>query len=190
MDYKTHFTNIYTNKIWGGNGATPLSGPGSSLSGTTQIRSALDKICDKYNIQSIADLGCGDLTWMSTLEIFNTKKYTGVDVVDVLIQKHKQKYPNHTFLCLDLIYDELPDADLAIVRDVSFHLPNKDVLTLIEKLKKYKYVAITSNNINKNQDLSGRYTPRNLRIQPFNLKPIETIPEPQWNREVLILNHF
>ena len=86
------FNRIYKEKKWS-NGKTPLSGSGSTLRNTNRVRNLLDDFIKTNNVKSITDLGCGDLTWIKSTAFFNdhTIEYTGVDVVDTLIEVHSAR---------------------------------------------------------------------------------------------------
>jgi hypothetical protein len=44
---------------------------------------------------------------------------------------------------MDIVSDELPQADVCLVRQVLQHLPNKDIKAVLAKLAKYEAVFIT-----------------------------------------------
>ena len=76
MNRRKVFTNIYLDGTWNNNRADiPKSGPGSSLSNTVAFREFFDAFCEKNTVESVLDIGCGDLTWMPTTTTFQTKKY-------------------------------------------------------------------------------------------------------------------
>ena len=86
---ESKFSNIYSKNIWGS------SGSGSKFSPDNKwFLKELRTIIDEYNIKSIADLGCGDFEIMKHFNFNEDEKYTGIDIVDFLIQKHNEKYSN------------------------------------------------------------------------------------------------
>lgn len=183
------FDNIYKNGTWNNNRSDiPLSGPGSSLENTLKFRNTLDAFCKSHNVTSIVDIGCGDLTWMPQMNIFKEIKYTGIDIVESLIRSHSAKYPQHTFIHMDAVKSSPPIADLAIIRDVLFHLKHEEINQLFENIKgKYKYYVLTSCNNSMNDNSLNKYHFHevNLNIEPFNFnKPILTIYEEKFNRNV------
>lgn len=197
MERKQTFENIYTNKVWN-NGDTnvPLSGPGSSLECTHEISNMLNEFIYNYNIKNILDLGCGDLTWISNTPFFkdNSIQYTGVDIVEFLVDKHKEKYPERKFYNGDIIHYNFNFSELIIIRDVTFHLRNNEILELFNNIKnKFKYIAITSSITNINSDNLNEYhfSLKNIHIEPFNIKQkfIKQIPEPIFNRFFYIYSH-
>ena len=96
------FENVYQNKEWakGGGGKKkgkggPLSGSGSTLEATFDVRAALLLVILKHRVKRIVDAPCGDLTWISSLfpafEALGVA-YTGVDAVRTQIAKHHAAY--------------------------------------------------------------------------------------------------
>lgn len=90
------------------------------------------------------DLGCGDFTVGSKLLPF-CSNYIGVDIVEPLIKYNKETHGNATtsFLHLDIINDELPNGDVCFVRQVLQHLSNSQILAILKKVEKYRWVFIT-----------------------------------------------
>lgn len=168
------FTDIYRTSKWqSGDKNIPLSGPGSSLENTVNVTKILDEFIDENKILSVTDLGCGDLTWIPNTKFFNTIKYTGVDIVEHLIEEHKLKYPFNNFITADIVnYTDIEYADFIILRDIIFHLKVEDVEKIFKNLKnKFKYIYITSssNLENKNKFDKWHFSERNIHIEPFNI---------------------
>lgn len=46
-----------------------ISGPGSSVLNTVEIRDLLQDVIINYNIKSILDLGCGDWNWFQLINL-------------------------------------------------------------------------------------------------------------------------
>ena len=196
-NYKRVFDDIYEQGIWNDSDKTaPLSGPGSSIENTVDVSVLLGEFIYDKNIKSIADLGCGDLTWMSRTNFFNDKdiSYIGIDVAGSLIEKHKKSYENKSFFNLDITADKLPNAELFIIRDVIFHLHLERIIKLFKNIKgKWKYLAITSclNHVNNNKFDRWHFSERNLNIHPFNIKKnyLISITEEKFNRVFFIISH-
>lgn len=188
-DRTSIFNNIYINGTWNNKRHDiPLSGPGSSLENTIHFRNTLDTFCKKHTIESIVDIGCGDLTWMPQMDVFKTIKYTGIDIVENLITAHSIKYPQHTFIHMDAVKTCPPMADLVIIRDVLFHLKHEEIHKLFENIKgMYKYYVFTSCNNTVNTNILNMYHFHevNLNIAPFNFsKSTLSIYEEKFNRNV------
>ena len=189
MNRQEIFSNIYLNGLWNDyRNEIPRSGPGSSLVNTTNFRKFFDTFCENNKVESVLDIGCGDLTWMPLTRTFQTKKYTGIDIVQSLIDSHTVKYPQHTFLCLDAVAEDIPSAEVVCIRDVLFHLSIEDVQVLLKKIR-CKYLFVTSCRNEENNDAFNyyHYHPLNLTKLPFNMaNHISSLYEPEFNRDVLI----
>jgi hypothetical protein len=189
MNRQEIFSNIYRNGLWNDSrNDIPRSGPGSSLVNTTNFREFFDTFCENNVVDSILDIGCGDLTWMPLTKTFQTKEYTGIDIVQSLIDSHSVTYPQHSFLCLDAVAQDIPSADVICIRDVLFHLSIEDVQTLLGKLKcKYLFVTSCRNEVNYDTFDQYHFHTINLTKPPFNMvNYIKTIYEPEFNRDVFI----
>ena len=195
---KIIFENIYSKKIWNnGDSMIPLSGPGSSLENSANCSNLLNQFIYMDKCLSVLDLGCGDLTWICKTNFFNDKNisYTGVDIVTNIIESHSIKYPNHTFMCKDLVsFKDMNFASIVIIRDVIFHLKNIEILTIFENIKnKFNFILITSCNNNINTDIFDKwnFSEKNLHIAPFNKSKnfITKINENAFNRSVYIYSH-
>jgi hypothetical protein len=189
MERKDIFTKIYKNGIWNDNcEEIPKSGPGSSINNTKNFRDFFDIFCEKNNIQEVLDIGCGDLTWMPLTKMFRTKTYTGIDIVPSLIETHKIKYPQHNFMCFDVVSEPIPYSEVICIRDVLFHLSIEDIQILLGKIKcKYLFVTSCRNEINNNSFNQYHYHPVNVKLMPFLMtENLDSMYEPEFDRDVFI----
>jgi hypothetical protein len=195
---KVIFENIYSKKIWNnGDPSIPLSGPGSSLENSSNCSNLLNEFIYKNNCLSILDLGCGDLTWISKTTFFNDTNitYTGIDIVENILESHSIKHPNHTFICKDLVnFKDINFSSIIVIRDVIFHLKNTEILTIFENIKnKFNFILITSCNNRVNTDIFDKwnFSEKNLHIAPFNKSYnfITRVNETVFNRSVYIYSH-
>lgn len=171
---------------WPGNDT--VCGWGSTMEHTKNIRKMLPKIIKDYHIESINDVGCGDLFWIKTVDLTGIQ-YCGYDIYerstwsDLKDKGWKLKIAN---VCTDT----LVPVDLTIVRDVFIHLPNRLILDALDKLRFTTRYLLTTNFIRddveeKMIDNFSRYDSANLkhakldlRHRPFNLgNPELMIPE-------------
>jgi hypothetical protein len=178
---KLIFNQIYKKNLWEGNES--ISGKGSSLKETENLRKAFPKIIKEYKITSIADAPCGDFYWMQLVDLKGVK-YTGYDIVKEIIADDLKKYKkaNIDFKVGDIVADKLDKHDLILCRDCMVHLGNKHVLKVIKNFKDSgaKYMlATTFPNIAVNEDIpDGMWRRVNLEKPPFNLpKPLVLINE-------------
>lgn len=166
------FEYIYQNNLW--NEEETLSGDGSTLTYTKNIREHLPKIFKEFKISSVLDAPCGDFNWMQhVLKKVEGVSYTGGDIVTPLIRENKRRYEtsNISFITIDITKDVLPDADLIIVRDCLFHLSYSDISLFLTNLSKsnIKYILTTSHvNQHNTNILTGHFREMNIFIEPFN----------------------
>lgn len=182
------FDDIYNEGIWGKDEQmNSTSGTGSHKEEIVgPYVDVVKKIIAENNINSVADLGCGDFA-VGALLIDYCNIYNAYDVSKVILDRNRIKYrsPNLKFEKLDLSKDILPDADIAFVRQVLQHLSNESIKSFVDKLnnsKNFKYLVITEHipsNANFEPNKNKPSGP-NIRIainsgvilhkEPFNLK--------------------
>jgi hypothetical protein len=180
------FTSVYQENLWGDDSS--VSGPGSSLGQTIVIREMITELIRKYNIKTIVDAPCGDFFWMKEvlkMNINNINLYTGIDIVEGLIQKNQEKYGTDKicFIKSDLTRDIIPKADLIICRDCFLHLSYRNILNIINnfKLSGAEYLLVSTYTRHKNRNVykynvAGRAI--NLGKVPFKIKSkLDTINE-------------
>ncbi|MEI6139822.1 MAG: class I SAM-dependent methyltransferase [Mariniphaga sp.] len=172
-DKERLFTYYYKTNKWGNQES--LSGPGSSLAATLNIRRQLPKLIEDLKINRLLDAPCGDFHWFKLVKIPSDTDYIGGDIVKEAIESNKNQYskPNVKFIHIDIINDTLPIADLWLCRDTLFHFSNDDILKVLANLKKSKIhylLTTTFPDIVYNQDIvTGEYRPINLEMDPFKL---------------------
>jgi SAM-dependent methyltransferase len=121
------FTKIYESNYWGH--AESVSGEGSSLAYTRELRAALPGLFDRFGVQRLLDAPCGDFNWMQHVLREHPLEYVGGDLVAPMVAKLQQKYAQaqHRFMHLDITRGPFPAADLWLCRDCLFHLSNADI---------------------------------------------------------------
>lgn len=150
MNNSQIFTEIYSHSRWTDDANDKFnSGLGSSLGAFVDpYIQAIDKFVTGLDYKpSVFDLGCGNFNVGSRLRpLFGT--YHAGDVVEYLIERNKQYFNNLDvyFAVVDAEHDDLPDADIIMIRQVLQHLSNSTIQTILNKLKKYKYVIITEHD--------------------------------------------
>lgn len=149
---KKKFTSIWKTNYW--SDSESLSGPGSNMEYTKNIRKELPILFNKFNIKSIFDAPCGDFYWMKEVLKNANVNYTGGDIVYELIELNNQKYKSTkiNFINFDLTIDKYPDSDLWICRDVLFHLSNKDIFLTLQNFIKsdIQYMLTTTHFTDSN----------------------------------------
>lgn len=144
---KDVFTRIYSRNQWGGAEGEYCSGAGSAPQVTSTYVGFVREFIRTHSISSVADLGCGDFrvgAQIASPEI----SYVGVDVVDELIARNRDKFGSDRcrFEAADILSDPLPRADLCCVRQVLQHLSNREIAILLVRLAAYRYVLITEHH--------------------------------------------
>ena len=175
---KKKFSIIYNNNYW--DNEESISGPGSTLKNTKNLRRSLNIIIKKYKIKTVFDAPCGDCNWIQSIIKKNNIIYTGADIVKNCISNNKNKFKNKkfNFKQLDVTEDKLPTADLFICRDFMFHLSYKDNYKFLKNIRnlKSKYILISNHTKSKdgkfnNKDIkSGDFRRINLFQPPFNFQ--------------------
>jgi hypothetical protein len=169
------FTWIYQNNFWGD--AESVSGDGSTLANTENLRKHLPDLFAAYGVKTVFDAPCGDFIWMAGLLKTVDVGYIGGDVVrplvDVLNQNHQDG--RKRFVHINLITDALPQADLMICRDCLFHLSYADAKAVLESFwsSGIPYL-LTTTHVNTghfhNTDIrTGGFRWIDLFSAPFNL---------------------
>lgn len=150
-DVKIIFKNIYKKKIW-----TPsnlqnkykfYSGTGSHTDDliTIYLDSVKKFLMSLKKKPNVIDLGCGDFAVGVKLRNY-CDKYFAIDIYDELIEYNKTKYMdlNIDFRTLDITKDNLPDANVCILRQVLQHLSNESIIKFIKNINsKYQYIILT-----------------------------------------------
>lgn len=151
------FTDIYEKNEWGGNRGDFFSGYGSVdklivSAYITMIKELAEN--DGFIGLTFVDLGCGDFRIGEKL-LPLCSNYIGIDIVEPLIRRNQEKYSNLTthFQKIDIVCDELPNGDVAFLRQVLQHLSNKEITAILPKLKKYKWVFITEHYPTENSSI-------------------------------------
>lgn len=197
MDLKDLFTKVYEEHLWAEKGETvdphhPFnSGPGSAEEAASPYTDCVTRFIEKHGIRSVVDLGCGDFRVGRRIARAGIN-YIGVDVVEPLIQSNQANFAadNVQFRCLDITRDELPKAQLCLVRQVFQHLSNAQVKSVLNRLKQFDWVIVTEDqpglpgtfkaNKDKPHGRDSRIVWNSgivLTEPPFSLKNVELLLE-------------
>jgi SAM-dependent methyltransferase len=135
--YPNEFEQVYVMGGWDGKG----SGVGSSPAYCWDYITFLQHFLCEHSVRSVLDVGCGDWQFMQYLN-WDGIDYTGMDVVRDVIDTNRERFihPMIKFVYGDALVDELPKADLLIVKDVIHHMKHKDVRRMVEISRRYKKV--------------------------------------------------
>ena len=169
------FGLIWSNNAWGD--GESRSGSGSTRASTVNLVPALRQAFSFLGIRTLADVGCGDMTWMDQLSD-SLELYFGLDIVDDLLAELRQRHGRrrgHFFANLDITLDPLPAVDAVLCRDVLTHLPELGVKAALGRIKASgaRYLLATTHPDGANQAIPlGAWHAMNLCQPPFGL------PEP------------
>lgn len=143
------FTKIYTDGTWGQSGDAGYkfySGTGSHDEAVVSAYvAAVREFLATLGVPDVVDLGCGDFSVGSKIRDA-CGKYTACDIVEPLIQYNREKYRDLDveFRVLNLAVDELPSADVVLLRQVLQHLGNSQIAAALSQItSKYKYLVLT-----------------------------------------------
>jgi hypothetical protein len=173
LNLEERFTQIYTINYWGSNES--VSGVGSTLELTNNLRKELPKLFEQFSIHTVFDGPCGDFNWMKHVVNETGITYIGGDIVLPLIEANQLKYANKhiTFKKIDLTQDDLPIVDLMICRDCLFHLSYDHTKHVLKNFVKSKTpYLLTTTYLNKdsfkNKDIvTGHFRMIDLFSAPY-----------------------
>jgi SAM-dependent methyltransferase len=141
------FTDIYQNNRWGGCRGEYYSGDGSDEHMISEFVSAVRGLIQCQSIRSVVDLGCGDFRVGSQI-VSEALDYTGIDIVAPLIERNNSEFISKKvrFLVRNIIDDQLPVADLCIIRQVLQHLSNEQIARILNKASAFSFVVIAEHH--------------------------------------------
>ena len=123
------------------------------------------------------DLGCGDFRVASQLLIKNDtiEKYTGIDVVPDLIDYLSKNYgtPKINFLKSDISKEELPLADLYLVRQVFQHLSNNGITMCLRNIPVKSKLIVSEHQFIKHSDI--KYNIDKIRGADVRIKKLSSL---------------
>lgn len=157
-------------------GDESISGPGSCLAQTAEIRQRLPFLIAGLNIKSMLDAPCGDFNWLKHVRL-DLEEYIGGDIVPTLVEQNQRNFGNsqRRFLHLDITSDYLPQVDLIFCRDCLVHFPFSEIADALKNFKRSrsKYLLTTTfTNPRPNLDIPmGEWRTLNLQMAPFNFPP-------------------
>jgi 2-polyprenyl-3-methyl-5-hydroxy-6-metoxy-1,4-benzoquinol methylase len=144
------FTQIYVENHWDdGSQRTEedypfCSGPGSAEAAAVPYADCVNNFIRQHGVKRVVDLGCGDFRVGRRIAL-ESIHYVGVDIVEPVINVNRARFSSDhiDFRCIDVIAEDIPDGDLCLVREVLQHLSNSQILAILAKLKKFKWVIVT-----------------------------------------------
>lgn len=150
MDLAQVFTEVYAKGRWGRDEAAPddyFSGTGTRTPEIAQayVQAIRALLAEFATPPSVVDLGCGDFHIGAQLRpLFGS--YVACDIVPGLIARNAERFASLgvDFRCLDITRDELPRAEVMLVRQVLQHLANSDIAGFVRKVAgACRYLVVT-----------------------------------------------
>lgn len=142
LDLRSSFERVYQRNVWGGKPGSFDSGAGSEDGFTESYVRLVRAFIEERGIHSVVDLGCGDFRVGRKL-IDGIERFVGVDIVQSLIERNRSAFPGVEFARRDLTTDELPPAELALLRQVLQHLSNAEIQRVLQNCRQYRYLIVT-----------------------------------------------
>lgn len=183
------FRKIYRKGSWGGKGERFYSGSGShdrTIVGP-YVAAIESWTAAHHRKLDAVDLGCGDFSVGNRIRpLFG--RYIACDVVPELIRYNARKYPGTgvDFRVLDLCSDDLPEGDVAMLRQVLQHLPNDLIARALPNLVARYRVLIVTEHVPSAPDFVPNIdnrNPQSIRLHndsgvvltepPFDLRPVQ-----------------
>ncbi len=174
-DLKHVFERIADVNHWGNDES--VSGDGSTMAYTHNVRHELAKFVRAFAIKSMFDAPCGDFNWMRAVEFPDGFRYVGGDIVPSLIEVNRARYESATrrFLVFDITSDVFPEVDLWFCRDCLFHLPIEAITAALRNFARSRiFYLMTTTHLNvtnfKNREIeAGDFRLLDLHLAPFRL---------------------
>ncbi len=200
---QARFTEIYRTRFWPGKES--VSGPGSSLNSTANLRKRLPALFKEFSVARMLDAPCGDFAWMRHVVRENPAvQYLGGDIVEPLIAENLRRYGREgvRFAHLDITKGPLPEADLWMCRDCLCHLSLEDIYAALRRFAEARIPYFLTSTwphkdgcVENGQIRSGDFRRIDLFSAPFSFpKPLRVIADQEdgstlmclWSREQLL----
>jgi SAM-dependent methyltransferase len=177
------FAGYARNNKWGD--AESLSGKGSNLAATVELRALLPPLLRDLGATSLLDVPCGDFHWMQHVDMRGIR-YLGGDIVPYLITANRAHHARDgvAFQEIDLIEGPVPQADVVFVRDCLVHMSNAHVAAALRNIAASGstwLLTTTFPETGRNTDIAtGQWRAIDLTKPPFALpSPDQLIAEGQ-----------
>ena len=177
------FSDYARSNKWGDKDS--LSGKGSNLEATAEVRRLLPPLLRDLGASSMLDVPCGDFFWMAHVDLAGID-YVGGDIVPDLIEANRPAHarPGVAFQVVDLIRGPVPKADVIFVRDCLVHLSHDHVRAALANIARSGgtwLLTTTFPDTPANEDIAtGEWRAIDLTKAPFSLPaPERLLPEGQ-----------
>lgn len=177
------FSHYARSNKWGD--ASSLSGKGSNLEATAQLRALLPSLLRELGAKTMLDVPCGDFFWIAHVDLSGIR-YLGGDIVPELIKKNRVENERDgvAFEVIDLITGPVPKADVVFVRDCLVHLSTTHVKAALRNIRasgSTYLLTTTFPETGTNAEIAtGQWRAVDLTKAPFNLpEPLQMLAEGQ-----------
>jgi hypothetical protein len=173
-DPRHRFEQMYLQGLWSriANISETRSGGGSTLKSTSVFRKELEAFLRNEQPGTFFDAPCGDFNFMRKVHFPDGWDYLGGDIAPSVIKHVRQKYPQRSFLEIDLTTDRFPMCDIWLCRACLFHLSFSDIRNVLTNFanSNARLALINSDiDVEKNCNIvTGDYRPLDLTLPPFS----------------------
>ncbi len=174
------FEEIHAGNRW--LGKESVSGTGSDSEQTRILRRELPGLLAALGIRRLLDIPCGDFRWMREVLLARPEvAYVGGDLVPMLVEENRANFGREglEFQRIDLLHDEIPQADLLICRDCLVHLCEADARRALARIASSGNTWLLTTTFpawHENYDIwTGEWHPLNLERAPYRLPPPEAL---------------
>lgn len=182
------FDQHYQNNYWGD--PDSVSGPGSNLKQTENIRRELPTLFAQLGIKSVLDAACGDYFWWKEMDLPGID-YKGIDIVPELIEANKKFEDEfHYFDWYDAggVYP-IGNRDLIFCRDLLVHLSWAEANFVLKNFRASgsKWLLATTFPGAQDMDITtGMWRPIDMARFRYMARPPELlIPDGDWGNKSL-----
>lgn len=160
-------------------GRESLSGPGSAMEATDEVRQWLIPALAALGVRTLADVPCGDWHWISGLDFFHAGiEVCGYDILGDVIRENRSRFPGVMFRELNAIVDAIPlRPDAILSRDFIVHLSLDHGRRVVANFRKSgaRYTILTTYPGAENAELAESHPgwgwrPLDMEAEPFSLE--------------------
>lgn len=154
-------------------------GPGSLIENNAELITWVKDLVTTNNANTIIDIGCGSLQWMTGILNTTSIAYTGLDFISSVIDDNKTNHPTHTFLNKNILDEDFTNTntyDILICKDVLHHTYD-NYTTLIDRIKEincnHKVIIVPGHLAD---DFSGRLSEEGYNFSTdYNADEVKSI---------------
>lgn len=171
------FLAVFRSNLW--EDGESVSGPGSAKSSHAVKESleALEFLVANHQVSSILDVPCGDFNWFSDFLCRHKHlRYTGIDIVEPLIARNKERFPFASFEVGDITSSVPTRMDVVFTKELFIHLTNADIFAALTNMKRSGATYLMASNhfgvenIELAENGGGHCRPLNLCNHPFSFR--------------------